>query len=83
MDFTEEEFSQLEMLVRRLERNRHWIGDGTTIGNACMTFRNALESNRVEICSAITKAAFDAAEDAADSRPKWTSAGCCRSKWKA
>lgn len=55
MDFTEEELDQLMHLVRRLDRNRHFIGDGKTVGIACLNFRTALDANEKVIRNRIER----------------------------
>lgn len=53
MDMTLEEFAELQRLVRKLDRNRHFIGDGVSVGIKAMEFANFLSENTKVIENAI------------------------------
>jgi hypothetical protein len=49
INMTTEELEKLEYLVRKLERNRHFIGNGVSVGQACMNLRIEIDANREQL----------------------------------
>lgn len=54
-DLSESDFECLKYFVSKLERNRHFIGDGFSVGGACAEFRMKLDEHNKEIQQAIQK----------------------------